>query len=96
MTGQMIRFQLDGRPKLISPARVKMLYYVSYGLINDEIAELMHIAPATVKDHLARVQRLLHTKNRAHSVRVGFECGLLVAQPRRSDGTAGARNFSDR
>lgn len=57
----------------------EVLYHVSRGLENTEVADLLGVSLDTVKTHLYRLYRRLDARNRAHAVRRGFERGLLAA-----------------
>ena len=45
-----------------------ILFYVSQGLINSEIAEKLHISVHTVKAHLETIYEKLGVKNRVQAV----------------------------
>ena len=55
----------------------EVLVLVGAGLTNDEIAERLHVSPATSKTHVSRVMGKLGARDRAQLVVVAYETGLV-------------------
>ncbi|GGN59685.1 DNA-binding response regulator [Actinoplanes lobatus] len=75
-----------------SPARSRMddaitererevLTLVGRGRSNAEIAEELHISPATAKAHVARLFTKLDARDRVHLVIIAYEMGLVAPGP---------------
>ena len=54
--------------KLITDRETEILRHVQAGKSNHEIAQLLHISPLTVKNHIQKILRKLDVNNRAHAV----------------------------
>ncbi|HEX2083501.1 MAG TPA: LuxR C-terminal-related transcriptional regulator, partial [Xanthomonadaceae bacterium] len=72
----------DGNPQAraalgISARELAVLQQVAEGRSNKEIAARLHIAPSTVKTHLARVYEKLEARRRTDAIRRARELGLL-------------------
>lgn len=61
----------------VTPRQRQLLYLVSVGHRDAEVASLVGVSLDTVKTHLARTYRRLGARNRAHAVRRAFETGVL-------------------
>lgn len=61
----------------LTERQVELLYLMSLGLTNVEIARRWGLALDTIKTHTSRLFARLDARNRAHAVRCGFERGLL-------------------
>ena len=55
----------------------EVLTLVGAGLTNDEIAERLHVSPATAKTHVSRAMGKLGVRDRAQLVVVAYETGLV-------------------
>ena len=55
-----------------------VLRLVADGHTNKEIGRLLGVAPSTVKTHLEQIMRQLGAVNRADSVRMAYDIGLLT------------------
>ncbi len=56
----------------------EVLRLVGGGLSNAEIAEHIHVSPATVKTHIGRLLMKLHARDRAQLVVIAYETGVVV------------------
>jgi DNA-binding NarL/FixJ family response regulator len=54
-----------------------VLGLITRGLSNTEIAEHLHLSPATVKTHVGRLLAKLSAGDRAQLVIVAYETGLV-------------------
>jgi len=54
--------------KLITDRETEILRHVQAGKTNQEIAQLLHISPLTVKNHIQKILHKLDVNNRAHAV----------------------------
>jgi DNA-binding NarL/FixJ family response regulator len=57
----------------------EVLVEVAHGLSNSEIADRLHISPATAKTHVSRLLMKLAARDRAQLVVVAYETGLVTA-----------------
>lgn len=71
---------LDG----VTDRELEVLGLIARGLSNTEIAQHLHLSPATVKTHIGRPLAKLRARDRAQLVIVAYETGLVDA--RRRDG----------
>ncbi|HEX4834595.1 MAG TPA: response regulator transcription factor [Trebonia sp.] len=62
----------------------EVLTLIATGLSNTEIAEHLHLSPATVKSHVARLLDKLSARDRAQLVISAYEAGLVAPAPRQS------------
>jgi DNA-binding NarL/FixJ family response regulator len=60
----------------------EVLTLIATGLSNAEIAEHLHLSPATVKTHIARLLDKLGARDRAQLVIAAYETGLVSPAPR--------------
>lgn len=60
----------------------EVLALIARGLSNTELAEHLHVSPATVKSHVGRLLSKLNARDRAQLVIVAYETGLVSAGPR--------------
>jgi DNA-binding NarL/FixJ family response regulator len=61
----------------------EVLTLIATGLSNAEIAEHLHLSPATVKTHIARLLDKLSARDRAQLVIAAYETGLVAPAPKR-------------
>ncbi|MGS2646272.1 response regulator [Streptosporangium sp. LJ11] len=68
-----------GRARLapLTDREREVLARVAEGLSNLQIAERLHMSPATVKTHVNRMMAKLAVHDRAQLVVLGYECGLV-------------------
>jgi DNA-binding NarL/FixJ family response regulator len=59
----------------------EVLTLIATGLSNAEIAEHLHLSPATVKSHIARLLGKLSARDRAQLVITAYETGLVSPAP---------------
>jgi DNA-binding NarL/FixJ family response regulator len=59
----------------------EVLTLIATGLSNAEIAEHLHLSPATVKSHIARLLDKLSARDRAQLVITAYETGLVSPAP---------------
>ncbi len=55
----------------------EVLQFVSDGLSNREIGELLFLSEETIKSHLRNILAKLQARSRAHAVAIGFRSGLI-------------------
>lgn len=61
----------------LSARELQIMYLVTEGLSNKQIAERTGITPLTVKSHLARIFTRIDANGREHAVAIGFRQGWL-------------------
>jgi DNA-binding CsgD family transcriptional regulator len=61
----------------LSPAEGRVLRLVCQGMRNAEIAEVLVVAPSTVKSELSAVYGKLHVRGRVEAVLVAQRLGLV-------------------
>jgi DNA-binding NarL/FixJ family response regulator len=64
----------------LTEREVEVLALVAKGLSNAEIAQQLHVSPATAKTHVARLLMKLDARDRAQLIIVAYETGLVSAQ----------------
>jgi len=60
----------------------EVLTLIARGLSNSEIAQMLHLSPATVKTHVGHLLRKASARDRAQLVIAAYESGLVTAVPR--------------
>jgi DNA-binding NarL/FixJ family response regulator len=63
----------------VTPREQEVLLLIARGRSNPEIAELLHLSPATVKTHVGRLLDKLAARDRAQLVIAAYESGLVTA-----------------
>ena len=71
---------------VLSPRQSQILALVAQGLGNREIAERLHIAPTTARDHVQAIMRRLNVNSRAAAAVMGVKLGLITT-PNRNNNT---------
>ena len=66
---------LDG----VTDREREVLILVARGLTNSELADHLHVSPATAKTHVSRLLMKLHARDRTQLVIVAYETGLVRA-----------------
>jgi DNA-binding NarL/FixJ family response regulator len=56
----------------------EVLIEVGAGSSNDEIAQALHMSPATARTHVSRILQKLHARDRAQLVVLAYETGLVT------------------
>ncbi len=64
-------------PVRLTPREIDVLTLTANGRTRDEIAVLLKIGPATVKDHLQRASLKLGGSNKTHAVALAIQQGLI-------------------
>lgn len=64
-------------PNTLTSREQEILDLVAAGSTNREIADLVHLSPHTVKEHVSSLYRKLGVRNRAGAVQRAQRCGLL-------------------
>jgi DNA-binding NarL/FixJ family response regulator len=63
----------------LTERELDVVRHVAQGQTNDEIAKTLHITPATVKTHLANVQRKLTVRNRVEIAAWAWRNGICIS-----------------
>jgi DNA-binding NarL/FixJ family response regulator len=66
---------------LLTDREREVLRLVAAGLSNGEIADQLHISPATAKTHVAHLLTKLDARDRVQLVIIAYQCGLAAAIP---------------
>ncbi len=62
---------------LLSPREMDVLRLMAQGLTNSEIADQLHLSPATVKDYVRNIMTKLEARNRVDAVTRAVRMGLI-------------------
>lgn len=65
----------------LSAKQLEVLRLISYGLTDEQIGKQTFRSSRTVGTQIRELRWKLGAENRAHAVRIGFEKGLLNAEP---------------
>jgi DNA-binding NarL/FixJ family response regulator len=81
-----VRRPADHRPvppslAALTERELEVLALVARGLSNAEIAERLHVSPATAKTHVGRLLTKLDARDRAQLIIAAYESGLVSARP---------------
>ena len=68
----------DARLGTLSEREAEVVGLVATGMTNAEVAERLHLSPATVKTHVARILSKLGLRDRVQLVVMAYETGLVV------------------
>ncbi|HMA47525.1 MAG TPA: response regulator transcription factor [Frankiaceae bacterium] len=85
VTRRVMRAAAAGTPTDPSPLRYltdreqEVLAAVGQGLSNDEIAQLLHMSPATARTHVSRVLTKLGARDRAQLVAMAWRAGIVTS-----------------
>ena len=63
-----------------NPRTPKVLALIGAGYTNQKIAEILHIALASVKTYTSRLRNRLGLENRTQAAVLAYEAGLVDAQ----------------
>ena len=82
---EFVRRPPPGRPAppslgALTGREVEVLELVAAGLSNAEIAQRLHVSPATAKTHVARLLMKLDARDRAQLIVAAYESGLVTPQ----------------
>jgi DNA-binding NarL/FixJ family response regulator len=55
----------------------EVLGLVAKGMSNQEVAETLHMSPATAKTHVSRILMKLDARDRAQLVVIAYETGFI-------------------
>jgi DNA-binding CsgD family transcriptional regulator len=74
---------ISGKPLLYrsydcSEREWNILYLLTLGLSDEEMAEILHIEASTIRFHLRRLQRKLECRNRTHLATTALRLGIVV------------------
>ena len=85
ITRRLIRKYAHGRPGhgdqrlgTLSEREVEVVGLIATGMTNAEVAERLHLSPATVKTHVARILSKLELRDRVQLVVMAYETGMVV------------------
>jgi DNA-binding NarL/FixJ family response regulator len=70
---------LTGGLDRVTDRERQVLTLIARGLSNPQIAEHLHLSPATVKTHIGHLLAKLHARDRAQLVIVAYESGVVTA-----------------
>ena len=62
----------------LTTREAEVLAAVARGLSNSEIADALHMSPATAKTHVSRLLTKLHARDRAQLVVLAYEAGVVA------------------
>lgn len=65
----------------LAPRELEVLAEIGLGLNNAEIAERLHISPATARTYVSRLLRKLDARDRAQLVVIAHRSGLIEERP---------------
>jgi DNA-binding NarL/FixJ family response regulator len=68
----------EARLKSLSDREAEVVGLVATGMTNAEVAERLHLSPATVKTHVARILSKLDLRDRVQLVVLAYESGMVV------------------
>jgi DNA-binding NarL/FixJ family response regulator len=85
LIAEYVRRPDTGRPapaslQALTEREIEVLSLVAKGLSNAEVADRLHVSPATAKTHVARLLMKLDARDRAQLIIVAYETGLVSAQ----------------
>jgi DNA-binding NarL/FixJ family response regulator len=86
VTRRVMHAAAAGTPTDPSPLRhltdreQEVLAAVGQGLSNDEIAQLLHMSPATARTHVSRVLTKLGARDRAQLVAMAWRAGIVTGE----------------
>ncbi len=70
-----------GQPRLPSrdctPQELNVLFLVSQGFEDEEVADVLSVSASTVRFHLRRLQEKMDCRNRTHLTATALRCGLV-------------------
>jgi DNA-binding NarL/FixJ family response regulator len=69
----------DGVIRMLTERECEVLRLVATGMSNAEIAEKLHISPATAKTHVAHLLTKLDARDRVQLVIIAYQSGLVTA-----------------
>ena len=73
----------------LTPREIAVLRLVATGHTNAEVAAELHVAPSSVKTHIAHLLAKLRAPDRVHLVIHAYETGLVLPnQPSEGAGTS--------
>jgi len=67
----------QGRLQSLTEREVEVVVLIASGMTNAEVAERLHLSPATVKTHVARTLAKLELRDRVQLVVLAYESGLV-------------------
>ena len=71
-----VRPRNTGARAILTVREVEILNWVEQGKSNNEIAQILHISPLTVKNHVQKILRKLNVQNRAQAVARGIALNI--------------------
>lgn len=64
----------------LSPRQLQTLALIAEGCTDHDIAERMHVALPTARQHVQDIRAKLDARNRAHAVAIGYQTGALALE----------------
>jgi DNA-binding NarL/FixJ family response regulator len=68
------------RSARLSPQELRVLTELARGISTEDIAELLHLSPHTVRTHIKNIMRKLESSTRAHAVAIALTEGAIEAR----------------
>lgn len=64
----------------LSPRQLQTLALIAEGCTDRDIAQRLHVALPTTRQHVQDIRAKLDARNRAHAVAIGYQTGVLTLE----------------